>query len=90
MTTIRSNFGPPVPFPTIMPNSSGCCYDIDATTFTALATYMIRYVENKSTPSDEGVSSQLVELAKNCKDRYLCELVLTSSLLDRSIRGDGE
>jgi hypothetical protein len=46
-------------------------------------------VENRSTPSDEGVSSKLVSLAKHCKDRYLCGLVLKSSLLDRSIRSDG-
>jgi hypothetical protein len=64
--------------------------DIDAATFTDMTRYMIQYVENKSTPSNEGVLSKLVELALHCKDRYLCELVLTSRLLDRSMRGDGE
>jgi hypothetical protein len=60
------------------------------TTFMALSRYMIQYVENRSTTSDEGVSSRLVELAQHCKDGYLCELVLTSRLLDRAFPCDGE
>jgi hypothetical protein len=61
-----------------------------STTFTALAGSMIRYVKNKFTPSDEDISSKLVEFAKNCKYRYPCELVLTSRLLDRASPCDGE
>jgi hypothetical protein len=61
-----------------------------STTFTALAGSMIRYVKNKFTPSDEDISSKLVQFAKNCKYRYPCELVLTSRLLNRASPCDGE
>jgi hypothetical protein len=64
--------------------------EIDATAFTAVTRCMVRLLENKSTPLDEAVPSKLVEVANHCQDRQLCELVLTSPLLDRSIPGDGE
>jgi hypothetical protein len=64
--------------------------ETDANTFAAATRCMMQFVENRSTPSDESVLFRLAELAKNCKDGCLCDLVLTSRLLDRASPCDGE